>query len=84
MRESDRWVSALHASKEYEYVCWCPDRHRVCLRQPSGKEGVRQVTPHLAHVPVRDGSGELITSCRGGGESEEKVREREGERKVRK
>ena len=71
IKGGDSWVSAIHADKLHEYECWCPDRHKVCLRQPSGKEGIRHVNPHFAHFPLREGNREVMTSCRGGGESEE-------------
>lgn len=54
------------------YVCTCPDAHRVCLRLPSGRAGVRYVTPHFAHLCVRDEmGGKVVHGCRPGGESEE-------------
>ena len=53
------------------YVCWCPDKHPVFVRKPSGKEGVRVITAHFAHF--RSSDDHPLTVCRKGGESAEHV-----------
>ena len=86
-KDSGELVSAVHANKGVEYMCLCPDQHSVYLKRPSGKHGVRIITPHFSHFPVRHGCEEYVrhSSCRTGGESEEhmaakfKLRDRQGE-----
>ena len=55
-------------SDRRQYVCDCPERHRVFLRR--GDKLLRE--PHFAHFPVYGPEGkQVIHECRGGGESEE-------------
>jgi hypothetical protein len=56
---------AVTCDRAGSYVCWCPDKHPVFVRKPSGKDGVRVITAHFAHFH----SG----GCRKGGESVEHV-----------
>jgi hypothetical protein len=69
-KETREWCFPKDASREREYVCGCPEHHRVFLKLPSGKDEVRYVSPHFAHFPVKDRNSNVISSCRGGGESE--------------
>ena len=62
---TNEWVSAATCARADRYVCWCPDKHPVFVRKPSGKEGVRAITAHFSH--------HAESACRKGGESAEHV-----------
>ena len=70
-RATNEWCSAATCNRVGSYVCWCPDKHSVFVRKPSGKEGVRVITAHFAHFRAPD--GKPVSVCRKGGESVEHV-----------
>ena len=66
------WCNAEKCDRSGNYVCWCPDKHPVFVRRPTGKEGVRLITAHFAHYRSLDNNNNQLPSvCRKGGESVE-------------
>jgi hypothetical protein len=60
----DAWTEVKRRGETY--WCFCPEKHPLILKKPSGLPNVRDITPHLSH---RAG-----TKCIGGcGESEEHI-----------
>ena len=59
--QTQQWCKASTARRKGEYVCACPDRHKVFLKKGTVKQ------PHFSHYDGTAGKGQ----CRGGGESEE-------------
>jgi hypothetical protein len=66
---TNKWCNAATCDKVGDYVCWCPEKHPVFVRKPSGKEGVRVVAAHFAHFRASEGQPDTV--CRKGGESDE-------------
>jgi hypothetical protein len=68
-----KWINAKKTiyKKHCVYFCDCPNKHRMKLVKPSGKEGRRSFCDYFAHI-VKRGVGSrpiLNVTCAKGGES---------------